>query len=36
LTGVELAEHQKFTIPFLFVATLLMVATAVVIGVFPL
>ncbi|AMM16742.1 citrate transporter [Burkholderia sp. PAMC 28687] len=36
LTGVELAEHQKFTIPFLFAATLLMVAAAVVIGVFPL
>jgi len=36
LTGVELAEHQKFTIPFLFAATLLMVAAAVMIGVFPL
>ena len=36
LTGVELAEHQKFTIPFLFAATLIMVLTAVLVGVFPL
>ncbi|WP_321933801.1 citrate:proton symporter [Paraburkholderia sp. J8-2] len=36
LTGVELAEHQKFTIPFLFAATVLMVFTAVLVGVFPL
>ncbi|MEM5398640.1 MULTISPECIES: CitMHS family transporter [Paraburkholderia] len=36
LTGVELAEHQKFTIPFLFAATVLMVFTAVLAGVFPL
>jgi len=36
LTGVELAEHQKFTIPFLFAATVLMVLTSVVVGVFPL
>ncbi|CAB3802094.1 Formyl-CoA:oxalate CoA-transferase [Paraburkholderia ultramafica] len=36
LTGVELAEHQKFTIPFLFAATVIMVLTAVLVGVFPL
>ena len=36
LTGVELAEHQKFTIPFLFAATVLMVFTAVLVSVFPL
>jgi len=36
LTGVELAEHQKFTIPFLFAASVLMVFTAVLLGVFPL
>ena len=36
LTGVELAEHQKFTIPFLFAATVLMVFAAVIVGVFPL
>ncbi|EGC99534.1 CitMHS family citrate/H+ symporter, partial [Burkholderia sp. TJI49] len=36
LTGVELAEHQKFTIPFLFAATVLMVFAAVATGVFPL
>jgi CitMHS family citrate-Mg2+:H+ or citrate-Ca2+:H+ symporter len=36
LTGVELAEHQKFTIPFLFAATVIMVLTAVLVSVFPL
>jgi CitMHS family citrate-Mg2+:H+ or citrate-Ca2+:H+ symporter len=36
LTGVELAEHQKFTIPFLFAATVLMVIAAVLVSVFPL
>lgn len=35
LTGVELADHQKFTIPFLFIASCLMVLTAVLTGVFP-
>ncbi len=36
LTGVELGEHQKFTIPFLFGASLLMTAVCVLLGVFPL
>ena len=34
LAGVELREHQKFAFPFLFAASLLMTATAVVAGVF--
>ncbi len=33
LAGVELREHQKFSIPYLFAASLLMTATAVAIGV---
>ncbi|MEC4590230.1 citrate:proton symporter [Nitrospirillum amazonense] len=36
LTGIGLGEHQKFSIPYLFGATLLMTAVAVVIGVLPL
>jgi CitMHS family citrate-Mg2+:H+ or citrate-Ca2+:H+ symporter len=35
LTGVELGEHQKFTIPFLLGASLLMTAVCLIIGVFP-
>jgi CitMHS family citrate-Mg2+:H+ or citrate-Ca2+:H+ symporter len=35
LTGVDLAEHQKFTIPYLFAASVLMVLAAVLFGVFP-
>jgi CitMHS family citrate-Mg2+:H+ or citrate-Ca2+:H+ symporter len=35
LTGVDLGEHQRFTIPFLFGASLLMTATCVILGVFP-
>jgi citrate-Mg2+:H+ or citrate-Ca2+:H+ symporter, CitMHS family len=36
LTGVELGEHQKFAIPFLLGASVLMTAACVVFGVFPL
>jgi CitMHS family citrate-Mg2+:H+ or citrate-Ca2+:H+ symporter len=34
LTGVELVEHQKFTIPFLFGASLVMTAASIILGVF--
>lgn len=36
LSGVELGAHQRFTAPFLFGASLLMTAAAVVFGLFPL
>jgi len=36
LAGVELGEHQKFTIPFLFGASVLMTITCVVMGVFSI
>ena len=36
LTGVELGDHQKFTIPFLFGASVLMTAACIVLGVFPI
>jgi CitMHS family citrate-Mg2+:H+ or citrate-Ca2+:H+ symporter len=36
LTGIELGEHQRFTAPFLFAATLVMTVAAVIFGVFPL
>jgi citrate-Mg2+:H+ or citrate-Ca2+:H+ symporter, CitMHS family len=36
LTGIELGEHQRFTAPWLFAATLVMTAAAVVFGVFGL
>jgi CitMHS family citrate-Mg2+:H+ or citrate-Ca2+:H+ symporter len=36
LTGIELGEHQRFTGPLLFAATLVMTAAAVAFGVFPL
>ena len=36
LTGVELGEHQKFAIPFLLAASVLMTFAAVALGVFPL
>jgi CitMHS family citrate-Mg2+:H+ or citrate-Ca2+:H+ symporter len=35
LTGVELGEHQRFAIPFLWAASIIMTITCVVIGVFP-
>ncbi len=36
LAGVELSDHQKFAIPFLFAASVLMTIACVVLGVFPL
>ena len=36
LTGIDFAEHQRFAAPYLFAASLLMTAAAVVFGVFPL
>jgi CitMHS family citrate-Mg2+:H+ or citrate-Ca2+:H+ symporter len=36
LCRLELADHQRFTAPWLFAASLLMVAAAIVFGVFPL
>ncbi|WP_371373575.1 CitMHS family transporter [Sporomusa aerivorans] len=35
LTGVELGEHQKFAIPFLWGASIIMTITCAIIGVFP-
>ncbi len=35
LTGVELGEHQRFSIPFLWLASILMTITCAIIGVFP-
>ncbi|HZZ21300.1 MAG TPA: hypothetical protein VFE60_01355 [Roseiarcus sp.] len=34
--GIELGDHQRFTIPFLFGASIVMTITCVVLGVFPL
>jgi CitMHS family citrate-Mg2+:H+ or citrate-Ca2+:H+ symporter len=36
LTGVELGEHQRFTGPLLFAASIVMTIAAVIVGVFPL
>jgi CitMHS family citrate-Mg2+:H+ or citrate-Ca2+:H+ symporter len=36
LAGVELGEHQKFSFPFLWAASILMALVCVMIGVFPL
>jgi len=36
LTGIELGEHQRFTAPFLFAASVLMTVTCVLLGVFAL
>jgi len=36
LAGIELGEHQRFTAPFLFAASVLMTVTCVVLGVFGL
>jgi len=36
LAGVELRDHQKFAIPFLFAASVVMTAVCVAIGVFPI
>jgi CitMHS family citrate-Mg2+:H+ or citrate-Ca2+:H+ symporter len=34
LTGIELRDHQKFAIPFLFAASVLMTLVAVAVGIF--
>ncbi|MGY2046554.1 CitMHS family transporter [Methylobacterium sp. JK268] len=36
LTGIDLADHQKFTFPFLFAASVVMTFACVALGVFPL
>jgi CitMHS family citrate-Mg2+:H+ or citrate-Ca2+:H+ symporter len=36
LSGITLAEHQRFAIPFLFAATLIMTAASLLFGIFPL
>jgi citrate-Mg2+:H+ or citrate-Ca2+:H+ symporter, CitMHS family len=36
LSGISLGQHQRFTIPWLFGASLIMTATAIVLGVIPL
>ncbi|MDR2092602.1 MAG: citrate:proton symporter [Azoarcus sp.] len=36
LTGIGLGEHQKFSIPFLFAASIVMTFAALALGVFPL
>ena len=36
LAGVDLADHQKFTIPFLFAASVVMTLACVAFGIFPL
>jgi CitMHS family citrate-Mg2+:H+ or citrate-Ca2+:H+ symporter len=36
LAGVELGDHQRFSIPFLLTASVLMTISCVVLGVFPL
>ena len=36
LSGIELGAHQRFTIPFLLAASVIMTAASVVFGVFPL
>jgi CitMHS family citrate-Mg2+:H+ or citrate-Ca2+:H+ symporter len=36
LTGISLADHQRYTIPFLFGATLVMTVASLAFGIFPL
>ncbi len=36
LTGIDLADHQKFTFPFLFAASVVMTFACVALGVFPI
>jgi len=36
LTGIDLADHQKFTFPLLFGASIVMTIACVVLGIFPL
>jgi CitMHS family citrate-Mg2+:H+ or citrate-Ca2+:H+ symporter len=35
LTGIELGEHQKFSIPYLWLASIIMTITCAIVGVFP-
>ncbi|SFM16582.1 CitMHS family transporter [Pelosinus propionicus] len=35
LTGIELGEHQKFSIPYLWLASVIMTITCAIVGVFP-
>ncbi len=35
LTGLDLGDHQKFTVPYLFGASVLMTAVCLIVGVFP-
>jgi CitMHS family citrate-Mg2+:H+ or citrate-Ca2+:H+ symporter len=36
LTEIDLADHQKFTFPFLFAASVVMTFASVALGLFPL
>ncbi len=36
LTGIEFGEHQRYTAPFLFAASVLMTVACTILGVFPL
>jgi CitMHS family citrate-Mg2+:H+ or citrate-Ca2+:H+ symporter len=36
LSGISLAQHQRYTIPFLFGASLLMTIAALALGIIPL
>ena len=36
LTGIELGEHQRYTAPFLLLASIVMTIACVLFGVFPL
>jgi CitMHS family citrate-Mg2+:H+ or citrate-Ca2+:H+ symporter len=36
LTGVDLADHQRFSIPYLLATSIVMTAACVLLGVFPL
>ena len=36
LTGIDLADHQRFSIPYLLMTSWVMTAACVVLGVFPL
>lgn len=36
LSGISLAEHQRYSFPYLFATTLVMVAASILFGIFPL
>jgi CitMHS family citrate-Mg2+:H+ or citrate-Ca2+:H+ symporter len=36
LAGIEFREHQQFAFPFLFAASAIMTAAAVLVGIFPI